>query len=71
MFDDPFCQSPTFSRGLFESLSKLIFSSAEGPFPRRKVLSNKEVFFKEFWSWGKKVLDFWEKTGKIAKFVID
>ena len=72
MFDDPICQFQTFSRGFLESLSKLLSSSAKNCFDRRKVLSNKEVFFyrkseleqKSSWTSAK-------NTGKIAKFMID
>ena len=62
MSDDLFCQFPTSSRDFLESLSKLLSSSAEDSFERRKILSNKEVFFKKirnqskkkFWIFGKK-----------------
>ena len=59
MFDYPFCQFPTFSRGFLESLLKLLSSSAKDRFDRRKVLSNKEEFFqrvlpKSFGFWAKK-----------------
>ena len=45
MLDDPFFQFPTFDRDFLESFSKLLSSSAEDHFDRRKILSNKEVIF--------------------------
>ena len=59
MFDYPFCQFPTFSRGFLESLSKLLSSSAKDRFDRRKVLSNKEEFFQ-------RVSDFEQKKNYIS-----
>ena len=58
MFDYPFCQFPTFSRGFLESLSKLLSSSAKDRFDRRKVLSNKEEFFQRVSDFQQKKLTF-------------
>ena len=43
IFDDPFCQFPTFKRGFLESLSKLLPSSAEDRF-KKKSLEEKVIF---------------------------
>ena len=58
MFDYPFCQFPTFSRGFLESLSKLLSSSAKDRFDRRKVLSNKEEFFQRVSDFEQKKITF-------------
>ena len=72
MFGDPFCQFATFSRDILKGLSKLFSLSTEDRFERRKVLSNREVFF-----WRISELEqesSWispKNTGKIAKRLID
>ena len=72
MFGDPFCQFATFSRDILKGLSKLFSLSADDRFERRKVLSNREVFFwriselEQESSWISQ-----KNTGKIAKRLID
>ena len=48
IFDDPFCQFPTFKRGFSESLSKLLLSSAEDRFEGRKSFEERSVFSMNF-----------------------
>ena len=57
MFDDQFCQFPTFSRDILESLSKLLPSSAEDRF-EKKIFRTKKRFLKNFGFRAKKSLDF-------------
>ena len=48
MFDDPFCQLPSFSRAFSESLSKLLSSSLEDRFESKRFFRTKKCFLNFF-----------------------